>query len=169
MTKTVFKTPRTTVRRWQQSDLSALLKVYGDKDAMRWVGDGEVLSESEAKRWLTVTENNYEKRGYGMFAVEMGASSELIGFCGIVHPDNQAEPEMKYAYSRAYWGQGIATEVARGIIEYGAACHGLTHIIATTAPENTASHRVLLKAGMERGIRRKETDGSLTQLFEWRA
>lgn len=169
MSDTVFRTERLIVRRWRGADLPALLAVYGDADAMRWVGDGVAITREQCIEWLAVTRRNYAQRGYGMFAVEQKTDFALIGFCGIVHPGGQAEPEIKYAYLRSSWGQGFATEAVVGLIEYGAAVHGLTHIIATTAPANVASHRVLLKAGMDRGELRADDEGSETQLFEWRS
>jgi RimJ/RimL family protein N-acetyltransferase len=45
--------------------------------------------------------------------------------------------------------------------------HALTHLVATTAPENAASHRVLEKAGFRRGELRDNGDGTHTQLFHW--
>ncbi|HZW28545.1 MAG TPA: GNAT family N-acetyltransferase [Trueperaceae bacterium] len=164
-----FTTPRLRARRWRPSDLGPLLRVYGDADAMRWVGDGSPLSRDEAERWLEVTAANYARRGYGMFALEDLATGEVVGFVGIVHPGGQEEPEVKYAFARERWGQGLATEAVRGVVAYGAATHGLTRVIATTAPENSASHRVLEKAGFARGELRPNDDGSFTQLFEWTA
>ena len=138
-------------------------------DAMRWVGDGRPITRDECLRWFEVTRANYAVRGYGMFAVEETASSDAIGFCGIVHPGGQPEPEIKYAYLRARWGRGYATEAVAGLIRYGASVHGLRHLVATTAPSNVASHRVLLKAGMARAALRANDDGSWTQLFRWNA
>lgn len=167
MSEIAYETDRTIVRRWKHSDLADLLRVYGDADAMRWVADGEPISRSDAERWLDVTAANYRMRGYGMFAVELREKSEVVGFCGLVHPDGQQDPEIKYAYLRTYWGQGLATEVAKGAIRYGTEVHGMDRIIATTAPENAASHRVLLKAGMQEGELRKNGDGTQTQYFVW--
>jgi ribosomal protein S18 acetylase RimI-like enzyme len=46
--------------------------------------------------------------------------------------------------------------------------HGLREIVATVAPENAASQRVLLKAGMQEGGRRRNADGTHTLCFSWR-
>lgn len=167
MCETVFETGRLIVRRWRDSDIAALLSVYGDADAMRWVGDGNPITLEDCMNWMEVTRQNYRDRGYGMFAVEQKSCPGVIGFCGIVHPGGQLEPEIKYAYLRSIWGYGIATEAAKGTIEYGASVHGLDYIIATTAPANVASHRVLLKEGMTRGKVINESDGSETQIFYW--
>ena len=165
----VFRTERLTARRWRDSDLEPLLAVYGDADAIRWVGDGTPLTFEEGERWLEVTATNYERRGYGMFALEDNIGGHVIGFIGIVHPGGQSEPEVKYALAREHWGKGLATEAVRGIVEYGSYEHGLDRIIATTAPENQASHRVLLKAGFQKTWERANNDGSSTWVFAWTA
>lgn len=165
----VFETERLVVRRWRDSDLPSLMAVYCDEDAMKWVGEGRPITEEKCAEWLIVTNQNYAKRGYGMFAVELKSAPGVIGFCGIVHPGGQEEAESKYAYQRRFWGQGIASEALVGLIDYGVKAHGIRRMIATTAPENTASHRVLVKAGMCRGELRSNDDGSSTQVFEYTA
>lgn len=169
MSQTVFETERLIARRLQPSDIASMLVVYGDADAMRWVGDGQPITEEQCVKWLEVTENNYRLRGYGMFTLVERNSGEIIGFCGLVHPGGQIEPEIKYALKRHYWGLGLATEAAMALLDFGAAVKGLRHVIATAAPENIASHRVLLKAGMEYTELRENEDGSYTQLFAWHA
>ena len=167
MSQVIFKTPRLLGRHLEPSDLPELLEVYGDATAMRWVDDGEPLSESEAVRWLEVTRTNYERYGYGMSALVERSTGKVVGFCGLVHPGGQAEAEIKYALKRRYWGAGLATEAVWAMLEYGATIHNLRHVIATTAPENVASHRVLLKSGMMRGELRSNDDGSYTQVLIW--
>ncbi|MBL8525147.1 MAG: GNAT family N-acetyltransferase, partial [Betaproteobacteria bacterium] len=46
---------------------------------------------------------------------------------------------------------------------------GLNRIIATVAPANLASQRVLLKAGMTLAHLRPNDDGTVTQVYEWHA
>lgn len=167
MGEAVFTTARLTVRRWTEQEIDGLLAVYGDADAMRWVDDGLPITREECERWVQVTFDNYARRGYGMFALERRDGRALVGYGGIVHPGGQVDAEVKYALLRACWGQGLATEAAAGLVAYGARQHGLRRIIATTAPENLASHRVLMKAGFERGELRREEDGTDTQVFVW--
>jgi RimJ/RimL family protein N-acetyltransferase len=165
----VFQTPRLLARRVEPTDAGAMHKVYGDVDAMRWVGDGNPLDLAQCQHWIEVTLRNYATRGYGMFALVSRETGEVVGFCGLVHPGGQLEAEIKYALSRESWGQGLATEAAAALLSFGHSGLGLHRIIATAAPENTASHRVLLKAGMQLGQARQNDDGSLTQLFVWQA
>ncbi|ALO45741.1 GNAT family N-acetyltransferase [Pseudohongiella spirulinae] len=161
----LFETERLCVRRWRESDLPAIFAVYSDAEAMRWVGDGSPITEEGCRQWMQITQNNYVTRGYGMCTVELKGSREIIGFCGIVHPGGQPEAEIKYAFMRSVWGQGFATEAATALLEYAFASLGIHYVIATTAPENAASHRVLLKAGMQRGELQDNEDGTQTQVF----
>ena len=169
MSLIIFETTRLLCRRLTSDDFEAMLEVYGDAEAMRYVGDGSPLTEVEARQWIEVTKNNYLKCGYGMFALKEISTQKVIGFCGIVHPDNQIEPEVKYAFLRTHWGQGFATEAISELIGYGKRVHGLKHMIATVAPEHLASQKVLGKVGMYKTELRDDEDGLRTQVFEWRS
>jgi len=168
MSQVVFQTARLFARCIKATDTCALHAVYGDADAMRWVGDGQPITRTECDRWIEVTLNNYRTRGYGMFVLLDRGSGDVVGFCGLVHPDGQAEAEIKYALHRSFWGQGLATEAAAALIAYAADTLGIDYVIATVAPENRASRRVLMKAGMHPGAIRNNDDGTVTEVFEWR-
>lgn len=163
----LFETPRLDVRRVDPVDLDAMVAVYGDAGNMRWVGDGKALSRADCERWIEITARNYAARGYGMFAVVLSATGDTVGFCGLVHPANQETAELKYAYRRECWGRGYATEAAAALLAHGARAFGIAEVIATVAPENTASHRVLDKLGMRRVTSRRNDDGSSTEVFTW--
>ncbi len=167
MTQLLFETERLLVRELLPQDLDALLAVYGDAEAMRWVGDGQPITREQCERWLDVTDNNYRQRGYGMAALIERNTASLVGFCGLVHPGGQADAEIKYALARRFWGQGLATEAVRGMLAYGQRRFSLHHVIATVAPQNEASQRVLGKAGLRPADVRRNDDGSSTQVFAW--
>jgi RimJ/RimL family protein N-acetyltransferase len=167
MNSAIFETERLRARRWIASDVEALFAVYSDPEGMRWVGDGQPISRAECDRWMRVTMENYAARGYGMFVLEERTTGEIVGFCGLVHPGGQPEPEIKYALLRSHWGRGLASEIAPALLAYGAERHGLSRIIATVNPEHAVSRRVLAKAGMKLRESRVESDGSVTLVYEW--
>lgn len=143
----------------------ALLAVYGDLAAMRWVGDGTAITEEECDQWLEVTARNLATRGYGMLALRSRATGEVVGFAGLVHPGGQDEPELKYALERAWWGQGLATEAGAALLAWGRESLGMDRIQATVAEEHDASRRVLAKLGMVVEGREAEDDGSVTLVY----
>ena len=55
MPEVVFETPRLVARRLEPGDRGPMLAVYGDAEAMRWVGDGRPLTAEDCDRWLDVT------------------------------------------------------------------------------------------------------------------
>ena len=146
-----------------------IFNVYTDPVGARWVDDGSPITRAQCKDWLQVTANNYATRGYGMFALVDRISKEAIGFCGLIHPDGQVDAEIKYAFSRSQWGQGLASEAVPRMVMYGTKNHQLTKIIATVAPENIASQRVLRKTGFTFVGEKTDNDGDLTRFYEWHA
>ena len=168
MSEVIFETPRLVGRRLGPEDLDAMAAVYGDLEAMRYVGDGTALTREDCERWIAVTAENYEKRGYGMFALVERRTGQVVGFGGLIHfAGHGGEPEIKYALLRSAWGRGLATEAARALLDF-ARDRGLGKVIATVDPQHGASQRVLAKAGMERGEVRDEEDGTQTQMYYWR-
>ena len=149
----VFEGPRLFARRLQADDGEAMLAVYGDAEAMRWVGDGRPLTAAECERWLAITADNYLHRGYGMFALVERETGAVVGFCGLVHPGGRAEAEIKYAFLRSAWGRGLASEAARALLGHGATAHGLQAVIATVAPDNLAAARPSSSTGARRKAR----------------
>jgi ribosomal-protein-alanine N-acetyltransferase len=166
MSPPIFRTPRLYARHITASDVDAMLAVYGDPAVVRYVADGQPLDRARCEQWVEVTRRNHATRGYGMVALVEQASGAVVGFCGLVHPAAQVEPEIKYALRQDCWGQGFATEAAIGMLGHARQL-GLYKVIATTDPANDTSHRVLLKAGMRRAELRRNEDGSFTQLFDW--
>ena len=75
---------------------------------------------------------------------------KFIGRCGLLPwtIDGQREVEVAYTITQEYWGQGLATEAARGILEYGFEKLNLSRLICLIDPENIASQRVAEKIGM---------------------
>lgn len=165
----LFETERLICRRLSLADMDEMYAVYSDADAMRWVDDGQPIERNECSRWLTVTLGNYESRGYGMSTLVSKDDGTVIGFCGLVHPNNQPEAEIKYALHRRFWGAGLATEAVKGMLAYGRREHQMAAVIATVAPENIASRRVLLKAGMAVLADRCDENDSSIMVFRWQA
>lgn len=165
----LFETSRLRCRRWLASDLQAIFAIYSDPVAMRWVGDGRPITYDQCVRWLEVTESNYARYGYGMFLLEERGSGQVIGCCGLIHPDGQPEAEIKYAFLQSHWGRGLASEAVPAMLACAASRFGLQWVIATVAPENQASQRVLTKAGMCLRAPRADGDGGTTLVYEWQA
>jgi len=91
---------------------------------------------------------DYQKYGYGRWACVLKASGEVIGFAGLKHLPDLQEVDLGYRLLPDYWGQGLATEACRGVLDYGRTRLGLEQIMAMVDPANLASVRVLEKLGL---------------------
>lgn len=160
----ILSTSRTRIRRITESDFDEMMVVYGDLELMKYVGDSTALLEEDARKWIGITLDNYQKRGYGLFLVE-DLDGLCIGFAGISHPGGQEQAEIKYTFKKAVWGTGIATEVVSGLTQYAFMAWNLPEVIATVDPENVASGRVLEKSGFSRGADRVCDDSTVCQVW----
>ena len=77
-----------------------------------------------------------------------------MGWAGLQPLSGTDEIEVGYAFERAAWGRGYATEVASAIVQWGFEELGLERIVAVASPENAGSRRVMDKLGMRyEGVR----------------
>ena len=85
-----------------------------------------------------------------LWPLELLETREVIGYCGLVEKevDGTMEYEVIYLLARQAWGNGYATEITNGIIEY--AFHERDHhrVIAMIHSANHPSVRVAERAGM---------------------
>ena len=123
-------------------DLEVFASLCADRLAMRFMGDGSTLPRSKVEEWIHLCEQNYDTKGYGMFAVTL-LNGAFIGFCGL----GVLPVELIFAYVPASWGNGYATEAARAVLAFGFEVIGLEAIYATVDQANLASLHVMDKLG----------------------
>ncbi|KJY34682.1 acetyltransferase, partial [Streptomyces sp. NRRL S-444] len=109
---TEIRTPRLLLRRWTDDDLVPLSEINADPDVMRWIGDGSTLDLEQTAEEIERWEEEWDEEGFGLFAVELLASGELIGAVGLSVAQSPAEARdfvaVSWRLGRQYWGQGYA-------------------------------------------------------------
>lgn len=96
-------------------------------------------------------------RAFYCWNIVLKTTHEYIGNAGLILSlDKFKLGEIFYKFAPDYWGKGYATEVCKALIKSGFDDFNLHKVEAGVATGNTASIRVLEKAGMTReGLRRK--------------
>jgi RimJ/RimL family protein N-acetyltransferase len=86
----------------------------------------------------------------GLWATIHKGTGKFIGRCGLLPwtIDQREEVEVAYLLVKEYWGQGLATEVAQAILDYGFEHLQLSRLICLIDHENQASMKVAVKIGM---------------------
>lgn len=75
----------------------------------------------------------------------------MIGTIGFMHCSCQdSVVEIGYSIGRKYWGQGIATEALRTVLDFAFREFGVHRIEGRCEWDNPASARVMEKCGMTR-------------------
>jgi ribosomal-protein-alanine N-acetyltransferase len=62
--------------------------------------------------------------------------------------EHRPETEVAYLLAKEYWGQGLGTEAAQGVSQYGFEQLNLSRLICMIHPGNQASINVAVKIGM---------------------
>lgn len=93
---------------------------------------------------------HWERYGFGPWLLRDRAGGELVGRGGLKHTTATGvdEVEIGWTIDPARWGEGLATELARASVDTAFGELALDEVIAYTSADNTASRRVMEKAGM---------------------
>jgi len=151
MIRTSLETARLRLRLFTHDDLQIMFTLSLDPDVIKYA-DTPVKDLDEARQRLEQGPlSDYEKYGYGRFAVELKETGKVIGFCGIKYLPEIDLPEVGYRYLKEYWGRGIGTEAARACVDFARDDLKIEKLVALIIPENIASIKVAEKLGMSRG------------------
>jgi ribosomal-protein-alanine N-acetyltransferase len=147
---TIFETKRLILRHQIPEDLDALWALYCNPNITKYIPDAP-RSYQEAKEELEWFMNGHPKHPeLGLWATIHKETGKFIGRCGLLPwtIEGQQEVEVAYTLAQDYWGQGLGTEAARGILRYGFDGLNLSRLICMIDPENIASQKVAEKIGM---------------------
>jgi [ribosomal protein S5]-alanine N-acetyltransferase len=141
-------TPRLSLREFEFEDVDALASILSDAETMRYYP--MPFDRAAVADWIQRNRTRYANDGFGLWAMILKASFELIGDCGLVRQtvDGLDEIEIGYHVRRDLWGQGYASEAARACRDFGFANLKVDRLISLIRPENMQSRRVAEKNGM---------------------
>lgn len=146
----ILETDRLILRHQVPADLNDLWALYQDSEITKYIPDAP-RSREEAREELEWHMNGHPKYPeLGLWATDYKENGKFIGRCGLLPwmIDGQNEVEVAYTIARDYWGKGLGTEAAQGILNYGFGKLNLSRLICVIEPENIASQKVAEKIGM---------------------
>jgi [ribosomal protein S5]-alanine N-acetyltransferase len=144
----VLETPRLLLREFNLSDVDPLAAILSDAVTMQYYP--APFEQVEVNDWVRRNRARYLDPGFGLWAMLLKESGELIGDCGCFVREllGEVEIELGWHVRRDLWGRGYATEAARYCIQYAFSSLGTKRMIALIRPENLGSCRVAEKNGM---------------------
>jgi RimJ/RimL family protein N-acetyltransferase len=148
----VLTTSRLRLRLWRDEDFAPYAALNADPRVREFFPS--VQTHQESADSMQIIRDHWQRRGFGLWAVEVIGGAPFIGFIGLSVPafDAPFTPcvELGYRLAFEHWGNGYATEGSRGAIEFGFTTLGLPEIVAMTAVGNERSRRVMEQLGMRR-------------------
>ncbi|WP_093851089.1 GNAT family N-acetyltransferase [Streptomyces pini] len=144
-------TDRLLLRRWRDCDLGPWAAMNADPEVREHLGD--VLNREQSDASVALFQADFDRRGYGWWAVEVQATGEFIGFAGLDEVDDGMPftgVEIGWRLARSAWGRGYATEAALTVLAYGFDTLELPEVLAVTTATNLRSQAVMRRIGMTR-------------------
>ncbi|WP_105385832.1 GNAT family N-acetyltransferase [Neorhizobium alkalisoli] len=140
-------TERLILRRPRLADVPELFEFLGDPKAMQFTHVDRSLKE--CRRRVAVHEWRRRRDGYAPWTAELKESNRVIGWGGLY--DDPFDPgwgvELGYYFHPDAWGKGFGSELTTAALQEADEALKLPKVAAFARRENTASRRLLEKAG----------------------
>jgi RimJ/RimL family protein N-acetyltransferase len=157
-----FETERLVIRPWSRDESDRHFDIYSRWEVARWLGRTprpvETLDQSVQviDRWNGLTTPDGR---FGIWAAEVQDTGTVAGTVLLIPmalsgeetarpPEEGGDVEVGWHFHPDSWGNGYATEAARGAVAKGFA-DGLEEVLAVVRPGNGPSMAVCGRLGME--------------------
>ena len=138
------------IREWRAEDQAALAALLNNKKILDNLRDGlpYPYTERDAGEFIRAMRASDRTK---TFAFAITAGDALAGSIGVFRCENihARTAEMGYYIGEAYWGRGLATSAVRQVRDFIFEHTDIIRIFAEPFARNTASCRVLEKAGFQ--------------------
>jgi RimJ/RimL family protein N-acetyltransferase len=141
----VLKTKRLTLNPCRPGDCADFMELERDPEVMRFLNGGHTIDHAHSYPDATfIMPRGTEPY---VWTARRNINGAFVGwFC--LSPESEKVAELGYRLRRMDWGQGLASEGASALINWGFRCGGYDKIFACTMAVNHASRRVLEKIGL---------------------
>lgn len=144
----LWETERLQFRKMDQADFPDLCKMLQDEEVMT-AYEG-AFSNEEVQDWLDRQLRRYREDGFGLNAVLLKNTGQMIGQCGITVQEISGRKvlEIGYLFRKEYWHKGYATEAAKAYKQYAFSVLNAEEVFSIIRDSNTASQNVAKRNGM---------------------
>jgi RimJ/RimL family protein N-acetyltransferase len=145
-----IRTARLTLRWPEMRDAARLVELLSEPSVSRNIPRIKYpYTRAMAVKWLRQVRKPRFNPGHGRgydFMIEM--EGVVVGCCHLSWNLKERRAFFGYWVGKPYRGQGIATEVSRGLVDFAFARLGAHRVWAMAFADNATSRHVLQKAGL---------------------
>ena len=146
----IIETERLLLREFTLNDFNALYEIMSDKETMQHYPKS--FEEQRVKWWIEWNLLNYKKYGFGLWAVVLKETGELIGDCGLTIQsiDGVLLPEIGYHIHKKDWRKGYGSEAAKAVRDWAFTHTNYDCLYSYMKHTNVASYSTAQAIGMKK-------------------
>jgi len=138
----IFETKRLLIRKLQVVDIETFYELESNPKVLQYAtGEPKNLEESKEDLKQLIARYTNKKNDFWIYAIERKSDNEFVGTVALVK-DEEGNDEIGYRFIERYWGNGFATELCEGLIQYCKSV-GMKKLIGCVVDENIASAKIL--------------------------
>ncbi len=144
----ILETERLSLREMNDGDFEDLCQMLQDPVVM--TAYEHAFEDEEARRWLENQKRRYREDGFGLWAVLLKETGEMIGQCGLTWQcvGENSVLEIGYLFKKDFWHKGYATEAATVCKQYAFEVLDIDEVYSIIRDTNIASQAVAKRNGM---------------------
>ncbi len=148
--KEILRTRRLLLREMTEGDIPDLEEMLLDPEVM--YAYPHTFTKEDVENRLARQQQRYRQDGFGLWAVVLRSTGEMVGQAGLTWQDCEGQPvlEVGYLLKKRFWHQGYASEAARACRDYAFRVLGAEKVSSIIKTDNLASIRVAQRNGMAR-------------------
>jgi len=160
-----IETDRLRLREMREDDYDALYAVLGDAENMRHYP--YTFDEARVRGWIARNIERYRVFGFGLWAVELRETGEMIGDCGlsmqIIH--GEIRPEIGYHIRRDCQRKGYGSEAARAVRDWAFRNTPFHELYSYMKYTNVPSYSTAMANGMRQVDEFEDDVNEITKVY----
>ncbi|MCW5912531.1 MAG: GNAT family N-acetyltransferase [Cyclobacteriaceae bacterium] len=144
--------------------LETLRGIITNPFVRKYLFDDEILSNEQVGEFISISNQLFSDKGYGLWLIKLKDHNGIIGFTGLWHFYNENQPQLLYALLPSHTKSGYAKEASLKLLDYVWANLGFDYIDAACDTPNSASLHTAVSIGMTK-TSEKYIDGKPVSFF----
>ena len=165
--KQTILTQRMKLSPVREDALEELHQIWIEPKVRKYLWDDIIIPKTQTQKIITQSLTAFANKQYGLWVVRLIDRNEIIGFNGYWQFFDPPQIQLLYGLLPQYWGQGLATEMSKAMLDYGFKEYGFKTINASTDLENKNSLAVLERLGMKY-VKQENIDNKETLFYQLR-